>query len=444
MKWFLAALGLLMVAAGGYWAFTGSLIVQVERGWSAVIAGSVVFSTGFLILALSALMGSVDRLAKAMRDVQGAAPRPVAARPQVASKVTAASAPAPAVPEETDDTSQLKLELVSAPAPIAAVFTPMAAAVTVVATPSPPVASAAEPNVEPGSLPQAENSPIPVRNAEPPARPVPATAPPQANKATQTAPVRPMTPRPAPPTPAGRPVPPPPPAARVRPIHPGLAPPPPPDATPVAEAQPPTGSSIAADQPPIPAPRPIEPRKGGWLERALAEKSPEEVAALASAAASVAPTPPASSSVEAPAKLAERGEKETPHASALTSHETPDLNVARNDAAAVADRTQAPIAESPKPDDPSVEPQPRPDLRPPLEPVPLPVARPDELDQATPTRPIPEPPPIADLPKIMRKYESQGVSYTLYEDGSIDADSSAGRFRFASLDELRAFLEPKS
>ena len=95
MKWLLATLGLLMVAAGGYWAFTGSLIVQVERGWSAVIAGSVVFSTGFLILALAALMGSVNRLAKDMRDARGAGLR---ARPATAQHVAVASAVNPPVP----------------------------------------------------------------------------------------------------------------------------------------------------------------------------------------------------------------------------------------------------------------------------------------------------------------------------------------------------------
>ena len=51
---------------------------------------------------------------------------------------------------------------------------------------------------------------------------------------------------------------------------------------------------------------------------------------------------------------------------------------------------------------------------------------------------------MAPLPKIARKYELQGVRYTLYEDGSIDAEAPNGRYRFASLDELRAFLEKKN
>ena len=107
------------------------------------------------------------------------------------------------------------------------------------------------------------------------------------------------------------------------------------------------------------------------------------------------------------------------------------------------DDVAAPVA-APRSDEPVVDLRPAPDVNQPPEPVRLPATRPDELEPVPPARRIPEPPPVADLPKIMRKYESQGVNYTLYEDGSIDADSNSGRFRFASLDELRTFLEQKN
>ena len=45
---------------------------------------------------------------------------------------------------------------------------------------------------------------------------------------------------------------------------------------------------------------------------------------------------------------------------------------------------------------------------------------------------------------LLRSYESQGVNYHLYEDGSIDAETSGGTFRFASLEELRQFIEKRS
>ncbi len=113
MKWLVALLGLLMAAAGGYWGFTGSYIVQVERGWSAVIGGSVVFSTGMLILAVAALMGAVDRLAKATRAGATAQPRPAPPAPVATQAETPAAAvvPVPAASVEPEDKSQLKLEL---------------------------------------------------------------------------------------------------------------------------------------------------------------------------------------------------------------------------------------------------------------------------------------------------------------------------------------------
>lgn len=45
--------------------------------------------------------------------------------------------------------------------------------------------------------------------------------------------------------------------------------------------------------------------------------------------------------------------------------------------------------------------------------------------------------------RIARRYESQGVRYSLYEDGSIDAETDTGTYRFGSLTELRAFLDKR-
>jgi hypothetical protein len=57
-------------------------------------------------------------------------------------------------------------------------------------------------------------------------------------------------------------------------------------------------------------------------------------------------------------------------------------------------------------------------------------------EQATPEAPEPEPP----APAVIGTYNSGGNSYVMFSDGSIEADTPSGRFRFASLDELKDFI----
>ena len=42
---------------------------------------------------------------------------------------------------------------------------------------------------------------------------------------------------------------------------------------------------------------------------------------------------------------------------------------------------------------------------------------------------------------VIGRYESEGTSYVMYADGSIDAQSEAGVYRFASMAELKTFIE---
>ena len=42
---------------------------------------------------------------------------------------------------------------------------------------------------------------------------------------------------------------------------------------------------------------------------------------------------------------------------------------------------------------------------------------------------------------VIGRYESEGTSYVMYADGSIDAQSEAGVYRFASMAELKSFIE---
>ncbi|OAS22467.1 hypothetical protein [Methylobacterium platani] len=66
-----------------------------------------------------------------------------------------------------------------------------------------------------------------------------------------------------------------------------------------------------------------------------------------------------------------------------------------------------------------------------------------------PVPPAPEPAREEPLPEdgpgeppaktVIGTYDSGGNTYTMYADGTIDAETPAGRFHFASIDELKAF-----
>ncbi|HWG05105.1 MAG TPA: hypothetical protein VG271_08830, partial [Beijerinckiaceae bacterium] len=47
-------------------------------------------------------------------------------------------------------------------------------------------------------------------------------------------------------------------------------------------------------------------------------------------------------------------------------------------------------------------------------------------------------------PAIIGRYESNGASYVLYADGTIDATTQSGVFHFASMAELKVFIENKT
>ncbi|MCJ2089484.1 hypothetical protein MKK88_26340 [Methylobacterium sp. E-005] len=66
--------------------------------------------------------------------------------------------------------------------------------------------------------------------------------------------------------------------------------------------------------------------------------------------------------------------------------------------------------------------------------------------EAEPARPSPAPEPAIAAPKpegrtVVGRYASGGNTYVMFEDGSIEAETPQGRFTFASLDELKAFVD---
>lgn len=61
--------------------------------------------------------------------------------------------------------------------------------------------------------------------------------------------------------------------------------------------------------------------------------------------------------------------------------------------------------------------------------------------EASHAAPEPEPEPEPATREIVGRYASGGNTYVMYADGAIEADTPQGRFSFASLDELKAFVE---
>ena len=77
------AVGAVLAVCGFVWVWTGLDVVQVERGWSAVIAGATMLSAGLVLGALAALIWQIGEIAARLE-------------PRQASVPTAAVPPAPA------------------------------------------------------------------------------------------------------------------------------------------------------------------------------------------------------------------------------------------------------------------------------------------------------------------------------------------------------------
>jgi len=79
-------------------------------------------------------------------------------------------------------------------------------------------------------------------------------------------------------------------------------------------------------------------------------------------------------------------------------------------------------------------------------------ARPPAAEPVAEFEPPAAPPPRAETPApppprsvaVLKSGVVDGMAYTLYVDGSIEAELSQGTLRFGSIDELRAYLEKKS
>lgn len=436
MKWIVFAVGLLTAVFGVWWSWDGYNIVLVERGWAKHIAGAAIFGSGLVTMAIAALMHKVQQLAVIMAATRQAprayAPPPA---PQDVGEPEE-DMPAPVVPPAPTAASASAIPTGAAAAAVAAslpVVTPeapekpakeedddMLAAVGAALAAAPPSAA---PQQQPISPPEPQQDSLPEPPPAPPLRPVAPFAPklPEAREPFVFRPPPPL-PRAGEPTldfsmppsdhrpsfgrgygepletpPAPTVVDPAPAPAAAEPTHDE-----PMDAPEVTVAPAPSEAPkldhLFDDLPPEP-PKPVEePQRRrssfDWLSTARRRSEP----AVAAPESAPEPAPP----------------QPEPEPAEETNNEEPAARYEH--AASDADEREA-VAQSAEPG----APEPAPDIAEEL--VDAPVGA-DEADA-----------------RLVRRYESQGVKYSLYEDGSIRAESERGVFRFGSLAELRGFLE---
>ena len=216
---------------------------------------------------------------------------------------------------------------------------------------------------------------------------------------------------------------------RVRPVLPGLAASGPALAVPGGAAPEPMPAAAARmegriEPPPAPAAGPPP-----WQSEAAARERPR----VEAPPELEAPTPP-----EAPRRrnllFASTSRKERERADAKTPDGASPPHAEPGEAADIPPASFD--AAWPKPD--RMRPPEPPSARRP------PPRSPSTFAETTP--PAPEPPPPVEQPPVtvLKSGIVDGMAYSLYSDGSIEAQMPEGMMRFASIDELRAHLDQRS
>lgn len=209
---------------------------------------------------------------------------------------------------------------------------------------------------------------------------------------------------------------------RVRPVlPPGLA-----------AAAPEPAAAMRVDSPPSPAALP-------WQAEAPARERPR-----ADAPAEPEPLPPAAP--EAPRRrnlmFASSSRKERERAGTKAAESTPPQPHAGPAEPAAPEAPPASFDDAwPKLD--RAHPPEQPAARRPLPPRPASSFEPAAPQPAAPP-PAPEPPPADQSPvTVLKSGIVDGMAYSLYSDGSIEAQMPEGMMRFASIDELRSHLDQR-
>ena len=102
--------GMALALIGFWWLWTGLDIVQVERGWSAVIGGATILSAGLVIAAIAAVLVRLGEIARALAAVRSPADAPASPQPLTTSVRPVPpppGVPAPAAKHEPDSERQI-------------------------------------------------------------------------------------------------------------------------------------------------------------------------------------------------------------------------------------------------------------------------------------------------------------------------------------------------
>ncbi len=417
-KWVALALGALLSLGGAVSIWNGVDVIQSERGWVAVIAGSVALTGGIVTFALFLLIREVQ----ALRASMALAPRTATIPPPPPRAV-------PVAVEELAPLPPILQEPAAAAAPVLA-STPVDSA-----HPAPPV-------IEPA----------------PQAAPAPAAPPLESLAFEQVFPPVPVAPTPVAPA-AER--------FRFRPADAaiGMAA----GAAAIGMFARSRAGSSSQDAPPPQPPVPTEPEphpqaepqpeQGPSAESVLerleeALQEPQEDAAREQASGEAPVEPHSDEAKFDEPKAEEDGGEAAKEDSTLSpgyawleralardeGRKSPALDWLRSraptesliDPAAPTqeEQAEAPVSRSEAPSAEAAASEP--DLS----------ASADESD-TTPEEAAPAPEPVAE-PGVLGRYSSGGSDYTLYSDGSIDAQTEQGLFHFASMAELRAHIEAQN
>ena len=419
MRLFTRSVAGVLVLFGIIGLLFGLEISDIERGQTQAICGAVVLVGGVLTYLVSEVMVRLDALLSAVTAGQ---PQTWAEAREDARPHREAIAPSSSLPttdtasSETDERQPLWAQHAQS-APIAAPGEAQAgvpAGAPARAAPSRPAPVATTDHVDAAmaavaaALGTAEEEEVPA-----PAAPAPAAQPPRRPSLFERARAeRTPAPRQEPPAPAN-------PFTSTRSF--GSADP---FAPPAAGAQPPESPvlnlrpSLAAD--PTPAPEQPAP------ERAAPERPRKSLRALAASRSRDETLSAADAPMPSVADTAERA----PEKPVVKPPEKPPLprdifhrTIARGDETGSADvRLRERLAA----------------LRGDIVPAPEPVSPPAPTPVAAAA---PRPMPVNPSEEVVGRYESNGSTYVMFADGTIEAETETGVFRFGSLNELKAYLE---
>lgn len=200
--------------------------------------------------------------------------------------------------------------------------------------------------------------------------------------------------------------------------------------SPVAAEAPMVEEPPKAEPTPAPTERPA-PKPPGWMSRAGSY-----VASFGAAKGKEAPASETKPTIETSNGWLEKAIAD--HAATQEGHKSAAAVEFEHHGAQEPEHAAEPAEEpAPFPFGPEIqfEPESPVKLEPHVEPEPHAEA---EAESETPLASQPEP---DQKPMVVGRYEAHGARYTMYADGSIEAETAHGVYRFASMDELKRFIE---